>query len=139
LPDASFDGVLLTEVLEHCTDPKTAVGEVWRVLRPGGLLLVTSPYLWPEHGVEGEYRDYWRFTRDGWELLLAAFTELSITPCAWTMEAAAAYDVMRRFECMGFDNQTHATTGYLCRARKPDPAAAVAGGGMPIAFDEALP
>jgi SAM-dependent methyltransferase len=118
-PDDVFDGVLLTEVLEHCTDPRAAVDEVRRVLKPGGLLLVTSPYIWPEHGIEGEYRDYWRFTRHGWELLLQAFVDVTIVPCAWTDEGAAAYDFMRRFECFGFASQTQATTGYLCSARKP--------------------
>jgi SAM-dependent methyltransferase len=118
-PDGAFDGVVLTEVLEHCTDPPTAMREVFRVLRPGGLLLVTSPFVWPEHGVEGQYRDYWRFTRHGWEFLLAAFINVQITPCAWTDEGAAAYDFLRRFECFGFKNQTQATTGYLCEGRKP--------------------
>lgn len=114
----SFDGVVLTEVLEHCMDPVGAVAEVRRVLKPGGLLLVTSPYMWAEHGIEGEYRDYWRFTRHGWECLLDRFLDVTITPCAWTDEGAAAYDVMRRFECFGFASQTQATTGYLCTARK---------------------
>lgn len=117
--EASFDGIVLTEVLEHCVDPHAAMREVFRVLKPGGLLLVTSPFLWPQHAVDGEYRDYWRFTDQGWALLLTAFTDVSIVPCAWTDEGAAAYDFLRRFECMGFASQTKATTGYLCSARKP--------------------
>ena len=116
--DGAFDGVVLTEVLEHCTDPKLAMAEVYRVLRPGGLLLVTSPMIWPWHGTD-DYQDYWRFTDQGWALLLKSFTDVSITPCAWTDEGAAAYDFMRRFECWGFANQVKATTGYLCSARKP--------------------
>jgi len=118
-PDDSLDGVILTEVLEHCTDPVGAVNQARRVLKPGGLLLVTSPFFWPEHQVEGEYKDYWRFTRQGWELLLSRFNNVSIVPCAWTDEGAAAYDFMRRFECFGFANHTQATTGYLCSGRKP--------------------
>ena len=117
-PDNSLDGVILTEVLEHCVDPVGGVNQARRVLKPGGLLLVTSPFIWPEHGIEGQYKDYWRFTRHGWELLLAKFRDVSIVPCAWTDEGAAAYDFMRRFECMGFTSLTYATTGYLCEARK---------------------
>lgn len=117
-PDAAFDGVVLTEVLEHCVDPRMALHEVSRVMKPGGVLLVTSPFIWPTHGIEGEYKDYWRFTRQGWELLLEAFTDVVVTSCEWTDEGAAAYDAMRRFECMGYLGQTEATTGYLCEARK---------------------
>lgn len=121
-PDNSFDGVILTEVLEHCTDPVGAVNQCRRVLKPGGLLLVTSPFCWPTHQIEGEYKDYWRFARNGWELLLQRFNEVEITACSWTDEGASAYDFLRRFEAMGFANQTEMTTGYLCSGRKPNDA-----------------
>lgn len=42
-PDARFDLVLCTEVIEHTTDPRRAVAELARVTAPGGLLLVTVP------------------------------------------------------------------------------------------------
>lgn len=116
-PDA-FDGVVLTEVLEHCIDPRAALCEIWRVLKSGGLLLVTSPFLWPDHRTE-DYKDYWRFTEQGWELLLQRFTDVQITPCALTPEGQAAYDILRRFEAMGFASLTKITTAYLCEARKP--------------------
>lgn len=117
-PDDAFDGVVLTEVLEHCTDPPRAVAEVFRVLKPGGLLLVTSPFCWPTHQT-AQYQDYWRFARQGWELLLRAFTGVTVTACDLTAEGQAAYDLMRRFEAMGFTSLTEMTTGYLCEARKP--------------------
>jgi len=117
-PSDAFSGVILTEVLEHCLEPRAAVAEVWRVLEPGGLLLVTSPFLWPDHRTD-EYRDYWRFTEQGWEALLQAFTNVRIVPCEWTPEGETAYHLMRRFECWGFSRFVKATTGYLCSARKP--------------------
>ncbi|MGE3507848.1 MAG: class I SAM-dependent methyltransferase [Vicinamibacterales bacterium] len=42
-PDASFDLVLCTEVIEHTTDPRQAVAELSRIVRPSGILVVTVP------------------------------------------------------------------------------------------------
>lgn len=41
--DASFDGVVCLEVIEHVGDPQRLLAEIRRVLRPGGLLLLTCP------------------------------------------------------------------------------------------------
>jgi ubiquinone/menaquinone biosynthesis C-methylase UbiE len=41
--DGSFDVVLCTEVLEHVPEPARVVAELGRVLRPGGVLLLTAP------------------------------------------------------------------------------------------------
>jgi SAM-dependent methyltransferase len=43
-PDGSFDVVWCSEVLEHLFAPLAVLQEVSRVLRPGGILLVTVPY-----------------------------------------------------------------------------------------------
>ncbi len=46
----SFDLVFSTEVIEHTPDPPAAVAEMWRVLRPGGRLVLSTPnhlWLWP--------------------------------------------------------------------------------------------
>lgn len=61
-PDNSFDTVLCTQVLEHVPNAELAMGEVARVLRPGGHALVTVPFLYPLH--ESPY-DFWRFTHLG--------------------------------------------------------------------------
>jgi ubiquinone/menaquinone biosynthesis C-methylase UbiE len=41
--DASFDKVLMTEVLEHIPDEAAALREIWRVLRPGGTYVLSVP------------------------------------------------------------------------------------------------
>ncbi len=43
-PDASFDAVLCTEVLEHVPEPIRAIGELARLCRPGALLILTAPF-----------------------------------------------------------------------------------------------
>src|SRR5262249_48926451 len=43
-PDASFDAVLLSEVLEHVPDDAAAMREAARVLRPGGVALISVPH-----------------------------------------------------------------------------------------------
>lgn len=57
LGDASVDSVLLTEVLEHCPRPVEVLMEICRVLKPGGFLFLTVPFIWPIHTVpHDEYR-----------------------------------------------------------------------------------
>ena len=43
-PDASFDAILCTEVLEHVPDPTKALDEFSRLLKPGGKLILTAPF-----------------------------------------------------------------------------------------------
>ncbi len=55
--DNSFDTLMATEVLEHCPDPNRIINEMKRVLKPGGLLFFTVPFLWNLHEVpHDEYR-----------------------------------------------------------------------------------
>ncbi|MFT3852521.1 MAG: class I SAM-dependent methyltransferase [Ilumatobacteraceae bacterium] len=47
-PDATFDRVITSEVLEHIQDDVRAIGELQRVLKPGGTFAATVPSEWPE-------------------------------------------------------------------------------------------
>ena len=62
LPDASFDIVLCTQVIEHCSEPWVALKELHRVVRPGGYLVWTVPQIWFYHPHPD---DNWRFTPEG--------------------------------------------------------------------------
>lgn len=66
-PDASFDCVVLTQVLEHVPAPHDVVAECHRLLRPGGQLLVTVPMTWELHETP---HDFYRYTAFGLEHLL---------------------------------------------------------------------
>ena len=65
--DARFDHVLLTQVLEHIPEPSVVLGELHRVLKPGGTLWLTAPLFYAEH--ERPY-DFYRYTRYGLAHLL---------------------------------------------------------------------
>ncbi|NWF79026.1 MAG: class I SAM-dependent methyltransferase [Chloroflexi bacterium] len=63
----SFDTVLATEVMEHVPDPGLMLAEIYRVLAPGGVLILSVPLHEPLH--ELPY-DYYRFTPVALEYLL---------------------------------------------------------------------
>jgi SAM-dependent methyltransferase len=57
----SFDSVISTEVLEHIFEPKEFLNEINRVLRPGGKLLLTVPFIWDEHEQPCDFGRYTSF------------------------------------------------------------------------------
>lgn len=72
--DGAYDFVLSDQVLEHVEgDPQQAVNESRRVLRPGGIVVHTTCFINPIHGVP---KDFWRFTPDALSLLCREFTEI---------------------------------------------------------------
>jgi SAM-dependent methyltransferase len=84
VPDAGFDVVLCTQVLEHTDDPAQAVRELRRVVAPGGHVLAST------HGVQVYHPapdDLWRWTHTGLERLFrenGAWSMLTVSPGSGT-------------------------------------------------------
>ena len=75
--DESFDTVLAVEVLEHVATPDKMIAEVHRVLKPGGALLLSTPFVWRIHRTP---KDYWRFTDDSLAMLFAGYADVDVQP-----------------------------------------------------------
>ena len=57
-----FDGVILAEVLEHVINPKAVLQEAYRILKPGGVALICTPFLLHVHADPydfGRYTGHW--------------------------------------------------------------------------------
>lgn len=82
LPNSSIDRMLLVHVLEHSESAHETLTEIWRVLAPGGRLVVVVPHrrgIWArmEHTPFGTGRPY------SHGQLLALLRETNFTPGAW--------------------------------------------------------
>jgi SAM-dependent methyltransferase len=59
--DAGYDNVLCNQVLEHVFNPDEFLAEIFRVLKPGGQLLLTVPFVWDEHEQPFDFARYSSF------------------------------------------------------------------------------
>lgn len=75
--DNEFSHVLCTEVLEHTERPHVVAAELMRVLKPGGLLVLTTRFVYPIHDSPG---DYFRFTKYGLRKLFSQWTIVEERP-----------------------------------------------------------
>jgi SAM-dependent methyltransferase len=91
-PEATYDAVIATQVLEHLQDPRQAIKEFYRVLKPGGALILTCPQGGPLHE---EPHHYFNFTIYGLELLFkqAGFKTIAV-------KARGGYFRVLGFRCM---------------------------------------
>lgn len=88
--DGSVGTVICLETLEHVADPLRAVEEMHRVLRPGGVLAISSLMFFPIHAHPW---DYWRFTPEGFELLLRPFESRLVVAQGWDLMPEGVFGV----------------------------------------------
>lgn len=100
VPDATFDLVVVLDVIEHLEDDAAAVLELRRVLKPGGVLLVTVPaykWLWSSHDVANHH---WRRYRRRELRGVLRTADLNVEVCSYVMMSmlipAAAYRLLER-------------------------------------------
>jgi SAM-dependent methyltransferase len=84
--DGVFDGVWITAVLEHVLEPQTVVNEIWRVLKPAGLVYAETPFMQPVHG---NAYDFTRFTACGHRWLFRRFEQIDAGASAGAGHALA--------------------------------------------------
>lgn len=77
IQEGSVDCVVAIEVLEHIDDPFQLVKELDRVLKPSGVVILSVPFMFHEHG---DPFDYWRPTHFSLESLFSGFSKISISP-----------------------------------------------------------
>jgi len=86
LEDSTYDNVLSLNTLEHVISDVHALGEMLRVLKPGGLITIAVPFLYRVHGSPCDYN---RHTAYWWEAKLAELgcdpETVVIDPIIWDM------------------------------------------------------
>jgi SAM-dependent methyltransferase len=68
--DETFDLVIANSVLEHFHEPWNAISEIHRILKKGGVIILSTPFF---HRYHSAPNDYYRFTKDGLRYLLSEF------------------------------------------------------------------
>ncbi len=75
LANSTFDLVICAQVLSYVSNPWQVISEIQRVLKSGGVLLLSAPAFFPRH-----HDERWRFLPEGLRLLLADFSQVEIAP-----------------------------------------------------------
>lgn len=119
IADGEAGSVLCISVLEHVLDPHAAIREMCRILRPGGLAIVSVPFFVAYHGKSrrdvnpvytrgndgqtdsshGGYGDFWRFTHEGLALMFAeaGFSRVDVYPIdGWLISRLEMLGLYRR-------------------------------------------
>lgn len=86
LQDQVADTIISLSVMEHLKEPQVFLGEAQRILKPGGVMILQTPFMWWVHEAP---HDYYRYTRHGLKYLFekAGFSAVEVYPQTgfWTM------------------------------------------------------
>lgn len=113
----TFDVVFCLEVMEYVYNPIQALTNLRHLSKPGGLLYITFPFLYPTH--EPRKADMLRYTAEGAGRLLgeAGFRVLDMQPRLMTDEGFAAYKQFLKHEGMHASRHTrHDILGWIIKA-----------------------
>lgn len=75
IADNTYDVVVFTEVLEHTLNPFRAINEIYRILKPNGILIMTTPFNFRIHN---PLPDCWRISEHWLRVLLNDFSSVII-------------------------------------------------------------
>lgn len=99
----SFDTVFMIEVLEHLYNPFEAIRQVRRILKKGGRVIATTPFIYPYHS---EPYDYFRYTKHGLKRIFKGFDEIKIIEYGNVLGAIldilTAYKIFKPFRVLNF-------------------------------------
>ncbi len=132
LPDNSLDYVTALDVLEHTPDDRAVAHGFHRLLKPGGIALVTVPAgmaLWSDWDVVlHHFRRYSRpqlralFPDDRWEVLYVNYTNVAVYPAAWLVRRWRGWFPRKGTAARLEDRQPAAWINRLLRASFVRPA-----------------
>jgi SAM-dependent methyltransferase len=95
LPDASFDTLILSDVLEHIAEPQLLWFEMARILKPSGKLILNMPFYYRIHEAP---HDYYRYT----EFALRRFAEKTALNVLVLVPTGGALEIMTDFLAKNF-------------------------------------
>ena len=90
LPSKSVGTALVLDTFEHVEYPRKAIDELYRILKPNGIIIISSVMNFPIHDHPA---DYWRFTPEAFKSLLHQWPALRVVNQAGAARLAVAIEI----------------------------------------------